>query len=108
VLCWTRENDTGWHDHDISSGAVHAIEGALSESSPRIAGQPTIRTVGAGEHSSFGPDHIHRLTGAQEYSVSIRAYSPPLRRLRQYAIDGDGVMRRQSLSYAEEPRPLVA
>ena len=108
LLCWTRENDTGWHDHDISSGAVHAIEGALSESSPRIAGQPTNRTVGAGEHFSFGPDHIHRLTGARESSVSIHAYSPPLWRLGQYAIDGDGVMRRQSISYAEELRPLVA
>ncbi len=22
LLCWTPQNDTGWHDHDISSGAV--------------------------------------------------------------------------------------
>ena len=22
LLCWTRQNDTGWHDHDLSSGAV--------------------------------------------------------------------------------------
>ena len=36
LLCWTRLNDTGWHDHDISSGAVRVIVGALSESSPRI------------------------------------------------------------------------
>ncbi len=108
LLCWTRLNDTGWHDHDISSGAVRVIEGSLSESSPRIGGRPTIRTVGAGERFSFGPDHIHRLTGAQNESVSIHAYSPPLWRLGQYAIDDDGVMRRMSISYAEELRPLVA
>jgi hypothetical protein len=108
LLCWTRQNDTGWHDHDISSGAVRVIEGVLMESSPRIGGRPTVRTVGAGERFSFGPDHIHRLVGAQDRSVSIHAYSPPLWRLGQYAIDCDGVMRRQSISYAEELRPLVA
>jgi Cysteine dioxygenase type I len=106
LLCWTRENDTGWHDHDISSGAVLIVEGALSESSPRIGGEPAIRTVRAGECFTFGPEHIHRLAGLQERSVSIHAYSPPLWRLGQYAISPDGVMRRQPVSYAEELRPL--
>jgi len=62
--------------------------------------------VGAGEAFSFGPDHIHRLTGEEERSVSIHAYSPPLWRLGQYAIDDTGVMRRQSISYADELRPV--
>jgi hypothetical protein len=108
LLCWTPENDTGWHDHDISSGAVRVVHGALTESNPRIGGAPAARVVGTGEAFSFGPDHIHRLTGAQARSVSIHAYSPPLWRLGQYAIDDDGVMRRRSISYAEELRPLAA
>jgi predicted metal-dependent enzyme (double-stranded beta helix superfamily) len=108
LMCWTPQNDTGWHDHDISSGAVRVVRGALVESNPRIGGQPATRIVTAGERFSFGPDHIHRLAGEQERSVSIHAYSPPLWRLGQYAIDGDGVMRRQSISYAEELRPLEA
>ncbi len=107
LLCWTRENDTGWHDHDISAGAVHVVEGALSESNPRIGGEPVVRVVEAGEAFSFGPDHIHRLAGEHDGSVSIHAYSPPLWRLGQYAIDGDGVMRRVSISYADELRPLT-
>jgi predicted metal-dependent enzyme (double-stranded beta helix superfamily) len=106
LLCWTRENDTGWHDHDISAGAVRVVKGTLTEANPRIGGQPAVRSVGAGEAFSFGPDHIHRLSGAQDHSVSIHAYSPPLWRLGQYAIDDDGVMRRQSISYAEELRPV--
>jgi hypothetical protein len=106
LLCWTPENDTGWHDHDISSGAVHVVQGALTESNPRIGGHPAVRVVHAGETFSFGPDHIHRLTGEQQHSVSIHAYSPPLWRLGQYAITGDGVMRRQSISYADELRPV--
>lgn len=106
LLCWTPTNDTGWHDHDISSGAVRVVDGSLLESNPRIGGQAVCRTVPAGESFSFGPDHIHRLAGHDERSVSIHAYSPPLWRLGAYAIDGDGVMRRMSISYADELRPL--
>jgi len=106
LLCWTPVNDTGWHDHDISSGAVRVVRGALAESNPRIGGEPATRIVSAGESFSFGPDHIHRLTGVDARSVSIHAYSPPLWRLGQYSIDAEGVMRRQSISYAEELRPL--
>jgi hypothetical protein len=106
LLCWTRVNDTGFHDHDISSGAVRVLEGALSEATPRIAGEAAVRLVPAGGSFSFGPEHIHRLAGAEERSVSIHAYSPPLWRLGQYSIDSDGVMRRVSISYADELRPL--
>jgi hypothetical protein len=106
LLCWTPVNDTGWHDHDISSGAVRVVDGELMESSPRIGGEAASRVVPAGQSFSFGPDHIHRLAGHGERSVSLHAYSPPLWRLGAYAIDGDGVMRRMSISYADELRPL--
>ena len=106
LLCWTAVNDTGWHDHDVSSGAVRVVEGALQESRPRIGGEPSARTVRAGGSFHFGPDHIHRLSGADARAISIHAYSPPLWRLGQYSIDEDGVMRRSSVSYAEELRPL--
>jgi predicted metal-dependent enzyme (double-stranded beta helix superfamily) len=104
LICWTPANDTGWHDHDISSGAVRVIEGAVVESSPRIGGEPIARRVAAGETFSFGPEHIHRISGERAHSVSLHAYSPPLWRLGQYSIDADGVMSRLSISYAEELR----
>jgi hypothetical protein len=108
LLCWKRGEDTGWHDHDISSGAVRVVGGSLRESSPRIAGEPVARIVEEGGSSSFGPEHIHRLVGEDDYAVSIHAYSPPLWRLGQYSVDADGVMRRESVSYADELRPLEA
>ena len=40
LLCWTPRNDTGWHDHDISAGAVRVVDGALMESSPGSAARP--------------------------------------------------------------------
>lgn len=82
------------------------VEGALCE-----AGSSDGRPAGAqgrpaGTSFSFGPEHIHRLTGDQPRSVSIHVYSPPLWRLGRYSIDPDGVMRRVHVSYADEPRPV--
>jgi predicted metal-dependent enzyme (double-stranded beta helix superfamily) len=108
LLCWSPGDDTGWHDHDISSGAVRVVRGAVRESIPRIEGKPVMRIVVEGASFSFGPDHIHRLAGENDLAISIHAYSPPLWRLGQYSIDRDGVMRRVSVSYADELRPLDA
>jgi predicted metal-dependent enzyme (double-stranded beta helix superfamily) len=106
VITWAACGDTGWHDHDISSGAVHVAEGELRECNPRLGAEAVERMIGPGQTFSFGPDHIHRLCGRAERSISIHAYSPPLWRLGQYAIDAQGVMRRLSISYADELRPL--
>ena len=108
LLCWTRESDTGWHDHDGSAGAVRVVSGALTESNPRIGGAHVRVPMRAGSSFRFGPDHIHRLTGAAAQSVSIHAYSPPLRRMGQYTIDDGGVMRRIPTGYADELRPIPA
>lgn len=106
VLCWTPENDTGWHDHDISSGAVAVAEGALVEHNLAV-GVPSLATeVTAGQVFCFGPEHIHRLTGRDAGSVSIHAYSPPLWRMGQYSVGRTGILRRTSVSYADELRPL--
>ncbi len=105
LLCWQPEDDTGWHDHDVSSGAVAVATGTLVEHNLAI-GRPFIATsVPAGSVYSFGPDHIHRLVGAEPGSVSVHAYSPPLWRMGRYSIRG-GVLRRVSVSYADELRPL--
>src|ERR1700712_5384054 len=106
VLCWTPQNDTGWHDHDISSGAVAVTSGCLTEHNLAI-GAPSMSTdVSDGLVFAFGPDHIHRLTGRDPGSVSIHAYSPPLWRMGQYTVGRTGMLRRRSVSYADELRPL--
>ena len=106
LICWFPGNDTGWHDHDVSSGAVRVVRGALVESNLRIGGLHVQRVVAESCSFSFGPDHIHRLTGAAEKTISLHAYSPPLWRLGQYSIDEAGVMHRVSVCYADELRPL--
>ncbi|MXG90627.1 cysteine dioxygenase [Nocardioides flavescens] len=106
LLCWTPENDTGWHDHDVSSGAVSVVAGELVENNLTLADGARERRVGSGTTFSFGPDHIHRLNGAVAGSVSVHAYSPPLWRMGQYRVDEDGTLKRVSLSYADELRPI--
>ncbi|GAB2477978.1 cysteine dioxygenase [Jatrophihabitans fulvus] len=107
LLCWTTDGDTGWHDHDVSSGAVAVARGRIVEHNLAV-GRPEIRTdVTAGQAFSFGPDHIHRLTGADPAgSVSIHAYSPPLQTLGQYVVDDNGMLHRTSVTYADELRVL--
>ena len=106
AIFWMPENDTGWHDHDLSSGAVHVVRGTLVEHALRIGGDDLETIHRAGSAFSFGPSHIHRLTCREPGSASIHAYSPPLWRLGQYGVSPDGVLHRQSVSYADELRPL--
>jgi predicted metal-dependent enzyme (double-stranded beta helix superfamily) len=106
AIFWLPDNDTGWHDHDTSSGAVRVVAGALEEHA-LLLGAPERRTRHrAGSSFSFGPSHIHRLTCAADRAVSIHAYSPPLWRLGQYSVDAQGALHRASVSYADELRPL--
>ena len=103
AIAWLPENDTGWHDHDSSSGAVHVVEGALEEHVLRLGG-PERRVVHApGATFSFGPDHIHRVTCSGARAVSIHAYSPralaagPVRGRRgRRAAPPHGVLRRRA------------
>jgi hypothetical protein len=106
AIFWLPENDTGWHDHDTSSGAVHIVEGELEEHALLLGGAERRTAHPAGTAFSFGPSHIHRLTCAVPRAISIHAYSPPLWRLGQYSVDPEGVLHRVSVSYADELRPL--
>jgi predicted metal-dependent enzyme (double-stranded beta helix superfamily) len=106
AIFWRPENDTGWHDHDTSSGAVHVIEGALEEHALLVAAPERRTGYGPGAAFTFGPSHNHRLTCAGSRAASIHAYSPPLWRLGQYTVDPEGALHRLSVSYADELRPL--
>lgn len=105
AIFWRPDSDTGWHDHDVSSGAVHVVDGVLAEHVLSLRGEDRQRLVRKDEVWSFGPDHIHRITCATPMAVSVHAYSPPLWRMGQYSQTEGGLLRRHSVSYAEELRP---
>ena len=106
VISWMPGHDTGYHDHDLSGGAVAVVEGKLVEERLVIGSAPRRSSYGAGETFDFDAAHVHRMhQPGPAPSVSIHAYSPPLWRMGSYAIEPDGTLRRTSISYAEELRP---
>jgi predicted metal-dependent enzyme (double-stranded beta helix superfamily) len=107
LLCWMTDHDTGFHDHDVSAGAVAVVEGQVREDRLAIGRTPVTRTLGPGAVFDFQASDIHRvLHGGGGPAVTIHAYSPPLWRMGAYEIGSSGQLRRHSVSYAEELRPL--
>jgi mannose-6-phosphate isomerase-like protein (cupin superfamily) len=109
VISWGTGNDTGFHDHDISSGAVAVVEGEVIEERLVLSGRPRELRHRAGDVFDFDASHVHRMRQVRAGpAVSIHAYSPPLWRMGTYAVEPDGTLRRESISYAEELRPVQA
>jgi predicted metal-dependent enzyme (double-stranded beta helix superfamily) len=107
LLCWDESQDTGFHDHDLSAGAVAVVAGRVREDRLTLGGPPRTRIAGPGEDFTFSAADIHRVAHAPgEPAVTIHAYSPPLWRMGAYEVLPDGGLRRHSMSYAEELRPI--
>jgi quercetin dioxygenase-like cupin family protein len=109
VISWMQGNDTGFHDHDVSHGAVAVVEGEITEEGLRLDGTVHAVTHGAGESFSFDAAHVHRMRQDEANpAVSIHVYSPPLERMGAYAVDEHGRLRRSSVASTEELRPTPA
>ena len=110
LICWSEDHDTGFHDHDLSAGAVAVVAGSVREERlvlGRPVDSPISRTVGAGSSFEFGASDIHRVLHAGGApAVTIHAYSPPLVRMGSYAIEPSGQLRRHAVSYETELRQL--
>ncbi len=107
LICWTNDNDTGFHDHDRSAGAVAVVGGRVREERLSLDGQPRKREFGAGEAFSFTAADIHRvLHCGQDPAVTLHVYSPPLLRMGAYYLDEDGLLARRAMAPEEELRPL--
>lgn len=109
VISWMPGHDTGFHDHDLSSGAVACVRGQVREWRMRIGAEPASRVVTTGGSFTFAATDIHRVTheGANP-AVTVHAYSPPLRRMGAYTVGAEGALARHPLAYGEELRPLEA
>jgi hypothetical protein len=108
LICWSEDHDTGYHDHDVSAGAVHVVAGAVREERLVLgAGGPAVRMARAGESFTFTASDIHRVLHEGDVpAVTIHAYSPRLRRQGAYVIEPDGRLRRHAIDGEESLRPL--
>jgi hypothetical protein len=82
LICWMDDQDTGFHDHDTSAGAVAVAEGHVREERLSLGGRPVARELGPGKSFDFAAHDIHRvLHGGGGPAVTLHAYSPPLWRM---------------------------
>ena len=106
LICWMPGHDTGFHDHDLSSGAVTVVSGSVREERLGL-GDTTSRVYVPGDTFDFTSSVIHRVThtGGQA-AVTLHAYSPRLRRMGSYSVGQGGALKRYPLDYGEELRPV--
>jgi Cysteine dioxygenase type I len=106
MICWLDDQKTGYHDHDVSSGAVYVCEGELVEDRFHFRTEGLAhasRKRPAGETFQFDAAYIHGVRHAGgPPATSIHCYSPPLWRMGYYDADQQGSLIRTSLSYLEE------
>ncbi|HEY2181617.1 MAG TPA: cysteine dioxygenase family protein [Solirubrobacteraceae bacterium] len=108
LICWIDEQDTGFHDHDTSAGAVAVVGGRVCEERLAIGRKPSTRTFGVGDAFYFTAADIHRVHhSGVDPAVSLHVYSPPLARMGAYSIDEHGVLVRHTIAPSEELRPLA-
>jgi predicted metal-dependent enzyme (double-stranded beta helix superfamily) len=106
LICWMDDQDTGFHDHDVSAGAVAVVGGSVREERLAIGGDPRGRQFAAGDAFHFSASDIHRVRhGGNDPAVTLHVYSPPLARMGAYEIGEDGVLARSTMPSSEELRP---
>lgn len=109
LICWIAGQDTGYHDHDRSAGGVVVCDGILCEDFFVRGADGWIREETRahepGGSFTFDSTYIHGVRhpgGDSPPATSIHCYSPALWRMGHYQPDDNGVMRRVSVTYADE------
>ena len=109
VICWSEDQDTGFHDHDESAAAIAVVSGRVREDRLALERGPISREAGAGETLTVEPVAIHRVLHAGDGpAVTIHAYSPPLRRTGAYRVGAGGSLERESQPFEVELRAEAA
>ena len=84
-------------------------EGEVREQRLAIGRTNVDRSFEAGRTFTVRPSDIHRVQHAGDApSVTIHAYSPPLRRMGQYEVGANGTLRRHASDAAHELKPVAA
>jgi mannose-6-phosphate isomerase-like protein (cupin superfamily) len=105
VICWSEDQDTGFHDHDESAAGIAVVSGSVREDRLTLSGQPVSREIGPGTTFTLPPVAIHRVLHAGTGpAVTTHAYSPPLRRTGAYRVADDGTLERESQPFEVELR----
>ena len=78
VITWTNGNDTGFHDHDVSGGAVAVVEGEIVEERLVVGGAP--RRTASRRGRDVRLRRLARAPDAPGHAPRRRSPSTPTRR----------------------------
>lgn len=96
VLSWMPGQGTGFHDHDHSQVALMCVQGEILEKQMTLPSGSSNLKMTPGTVRTGGPGYIHAVNHLQgRPAVSLHAYSPPLKLVGQYAVDGRGILERK-------------
>jgi hypothetical protein len=116
LISWVPGHRTELHDHGGSLGAVTLLSGSLDEF--RWDGeQLRCRRLAAGDQAAFPLGWVHdvvwapngprasvtSMSGPQEPSLSVHAYSPPLTVMSYYEITDQHRLRRKRTELTDQP-----
>ena len=107
LICWLDAQDTGYHDHDLSAGAVYVCEGTLHEDFFVRGSDGWIREETNEHLAGIGLPlrlvvHPRSPSCRRAPATSLHAYSPALWRMGHYEPDDKGAVRRLPITYADE------
>ena len=106
LICWSQQQDTGFHDHNGSRGAVAVTDGALEERRLADRGRPrTHRRCPQQRHGVLvrpNPYPRRQPDRPALAATSIHAYSPPLGEMGFYELTANGLLSRRSGDVREE------
>lgn len=104
LICWMPSQDVGLHDHDVSVGAVHVVQGGVVEER-LVLGQVELdrSRFEHGQSFTFDSSRIHNVAhDGRGPATTLHLYSPPLWKMGYYEAGDDGRLRRRSATYVEE------
>jgi quercetin dioxygenase-like cupin family protein len=105
VICWSEDQDTGFHDHDDAAAGIAVVSGCVREDRLTLGAMPLTRELGPGSTFTVPATAIHRVLHAGDGpAVTIHAYSPPLRRTGAYRIGPRGELKRETQTIEIELR----
>jgi len=108
LISWTTEQGTELHDHGGSSGAFAVVDGILDEhvwSGRRRDGTGLLVSEAreTGDLVAFGPDYVHDVRNRlAPPALSVHAYSPPIRLMRHYDLEGTELVQTGS-TWTDDP-----
>ena len=107
LICWMDEQDTGFHDHDVSAGAVAVVSGSVREDRLVLGAAPSSRV--RRPPAARSPSRPRTSTASSTRAPSRRSRSTPTRRRcggwAPTRSSPSGRLLRHSVSYAEELQP---